>query len=598
MGGELDKSRTADNQSHSSYLDGAIDAVWRRDPNATGPQAQDYLKDLIKTVPLFMGGKVALAGAAALNAVDQMHPGDSAGTQLLDGAMGATKGAAEKMIFDKIGAANVNFVVKGVGMGMTARTLEVGLNRQTYMENGEFSPWQGLKQTAWTTVGPKNLAADMIIGGMGAGALKGLNAAGFGHLNESRLVGNVLTGTVFGGSSGMYQEIQRQTAQGQLDPLAIAKQTFIHGGIGGLGAAPGGLQGALRYRVENFGPVPLEQSQANRSRLVDPVEKLAPAPRRVDPSAQYESKMEFYTKGIANVDVPVREYSVTGHSTKIQVPVEYDNALPKIREMRDTAAQPLFGDKLNLAQTMRVASARLQLDSDPMRARYLPEDLVRGLDMAPNSKLINDLMAMADKPPYEVRIKGYKESNGAIAEMLKGGRLLFYKPPESWHPDNTMLHEWSHIQHGDNKPAFAAFHAALKLEQYGYDYRDYAKFNVNENWAVNSEPLLGASDKEFRTFVDAAPVRAAVMGRALQESLSAVPANQRTPHQNVLAERAKYIETNVVPEAHRALMKMGGGSAESGQAADIVTDFLNGKIDTARAEQILNMPWEYDYYRE
>jgi hypothetical protein len=596
MGSEIDKSQSSEKTQHSSYLDGAIDAVWRRDPNATGPQAQDYLKDLIKTVPLFMGGRVALAGAAALNAFDQMHPGDSAGTQLLDGAMGATKGTAEKMLFDKIGGLNTNFVVKGVAMGMTARTLEVGLNRQSYLDNGEFSLGHGLKQTVWTSVGPRNLAGDMIIGGMGAGALKGLGSAGLGHLNESRLMGNILTGTVFGGSSGAYQEIQRQTASGQFDPLSLAKETLIHGGIGGLGAAPGGLQGALRYNPENFGPVPLEQSQANRARLVDPVEKMAPVPRQVDPTAKYESKYDFFTKGIHQVDVPVREYSITGHSTKIQIPLEYDNALPKIRQVRDTAAQPMFGESFNLAQTLRVGGARLRLDMDPMRARYLPEDLVRGIDMAPNSKLINDLMAMPDKPPYDVRIKGYKESNGAIAEMLSGGRLLFYKPPEGWHPDNTMLHEWSHIQHGDNKPAFAAFHAALKLEQYGYDYRGYAKYNVNENWAVNSEPLLGASDKEFRTFVDNAPVRAAVMGRALQEALSAVPAEQRTPHQNVLAERAKYIEANVVPAAQKALMQARG--PENNQAADIVMDYLNGKIDTAKADQILQMPWEYDYYRE
>lgn len=589
MGQEIDRSQNSDNKQHGSYLDGAIDAVWRRDPNATGPQGQDYLKELIKTVPLFMGGRVALAGAAALNAFDQAKPEDSAGTQLLDGALGATKGAAMKLMFDKIGGANVNFVAKGVGMGLTARTLEVGLNRNSYLENGEFSFTHGLKETGWSMISPKQLGADMVIGSLGYGALRNM-----GHLPESRLMGTVMTGTVFGASSGAFHELNRQTAQGKFDFLALGKETLIHGGIGGLGAAPGGFQAALKYRPENFGPIPPELSRANRERLYDPVDTTALARVAKQPGAKYSSMGDFYMNGLHDVNVPVREYSISGHSTKLQIPTAFDNALPGIRANRELAAQPMFGEKFNLAQTLRVAGARLQLDASPLRGRYLPEDLVTGLDMTPNSALIKQLMAAENAPTTDVRIKQHG-GEPAIAEKFNGDRLVFYRPPENWHPDNTFVHEWSHIQHDGNKPAFAAFHAALKLEQYGYDYRGYAKYNVNENWAVNSEPLLGASQKEFQTLVDRAPVRAAVMGKALTEALSAVPAEQWTAHQKLLADRAKYIEEQVVPRAKQDLARANGADA---RVADIVREYLDGKMNTTRADEVLGMKWEYDYYRE
>lgn len=601
MGSESDRQGAADKQQHASYLDSAIDSVWRRDPNATTPQPQDYLKDLIKTVPLFMGGRVALMGASALGALDQARPGDSAGTQAVDGFLGAVKGAATKRAFDGLGAMPTNFVVKGVAMGMTARTLDVGFTRQTYFDNnGDFSIGHGVWNVAGTAFGPKALAGDMVTAGMGLGAMRGLEKLGVGRLQESRLFSNVANGTIFGGSTGMYQEFQRQTAEGKFDPLGIAKETFIHAGVGGLGAAPGGFQAALKYRVSDFGPVPLEQSQANLARMRDPIETTGKAPEQVDPNRRWESQAQFFNEGLRMGDQSVRQYSIDGHTTKLQIPIAYDNALPGIRQMRATASEPLFADNvLNLAHTLRVAGARIQNDFSPLRGRYLPEDLIRGLDQTPDSSLINSIMASPNEPPYSYRVGRFRQRNDAIAEMFQDNRFLFFRPPEGWHPDNTFLHEWSHIQQRDNKSAFAAYHAALKLEEYGWDNHDYAKKNVFENWSVNSEPLLGADPVAFKRLVDMAPLRSVVLGRALEESLSVVPPERRPVNYDMLMQRVEYIKENALPNARR-MMNAGGSRGATGDhlnAMTVMEEFLAGKIDGKRADDILKMDWQYDYYR-
>jgi hypothetical protein len=594
-----DAAAEASGRDKHSYLDAAIDAVWARDAAAVGPQPQDYLKDFTKTVPLFMGGRYAMASAAVLYAMDQMNPNDSAGTQVVDGVMGGAKGAITKAAFDKVGAWETNFALKGLGLGMTARTLEVGLTRQTYMNNGEVDLFQGLKTTAGTAFSPKHLAADVAVTGMGFAALRGFQNTRFSSFAESRFGGTVLSGTAFGGSSGAFHELQRQSAIGDYDAGTLLKQTFLHAALGTAAAVPGGVQASVRFNPRDFGPVPMEQTKANFDRLHSPVEKLAPFREANGAKSNYSSMLDYMQNGMHTVNRPVIEYSVTGHTTKLQIPVEFDKALVNLRALREQASQPMF-DKgwYRLDHIASVAGARMRLDMNSHVGRFLPEDLVTGMDLSPNSRMINEMMAMPGAAPYGARIRGYKQSNDAVAEMLHGGRLIFYKPPRGWDPTPTALHEWAHIQHYSQPVEYAAFHAATKIEEYGWVHHDYAKTKVQENWAVHSEPLLGVSDKQFRAFADNAPTRAAVMGRALNEILNTVPVEARGPNFEQLKSRVEYIrqhsEPTALDNARKAAEQPPGDIRTSG---NIMLEYLQGKITPERAQEILKMDWNYDYFR-
>lgn len=592
----------ATSERQPSHLDNAIGSVWAREAAApnSAPAPQDYLKDLIKTVPLFMSGRGALASAAVLHALDAAKPSDDAGTQVADGLFGAAKGAAMKATFDKIGGMNTNFAIKGLGMGMTARTLDVGLTRGTYYQDGQFSFMDGIKKTASTTFAKDNLIADAAITGLGFGGLKALNASRFGHITESRFFGTVLPGTVFGASSGAYQEVQRQSRAGTFDPLALAKETFLNAGLGGVAAVPGGFQAAVRYNPRDYGPVSMAESKANFERLHSPVEKNVPITERSGAKWIYKSAQEFWDIGLHKPLRPVREYSISGHETKLHVPIEFDNALGRLRTTRDIASQPMF-DKgwWRLDHSAKVAGARLRLDTNSHNGRFLPEDLITGLDRSPDRTMINDILYRPDVSPYSYRVGRFREVNQAVAEMLAGGKMVFYKPPKGWNPTSTLQHEWAHIQQDRNPTAYAAFHAALKLEEYGWDHHGYAKTNVAENWAVNSEVLLGTNQARFNTMAEQAPIRTAVFGRALKEILDAVPPDARGPNYGDLQARVNHIRQNVEPRAVQQLNeRTGNGDPTIQNSAKIMKDFLSGKITPERAQKILGQEWKYDYFRE
>lgn len=567
------QSSTKETAEKPSYLDAAIGEAW--------------LKQVVKTVPLFMGGRVATIGAAALGALDQMKPEDDAGTQFVDGVLGGTKGALTQKSFEAIGRLNTNFVIKGAAMGMTARTLDIGLNRETFDRDGRFALGQGLSKTFAESFSGKQIGADFAVAGLGYLGLRAVNGAGMSRLAESRLFGNIFAGTVFGASSGSYQELSRQTQAGIFDPLRIGKESLIHGGLGAIAAAPGGLQGAMRYTAQDFGPYTPEQARANLARLQDPVEKLAPVKDRTNAKYSYASEAEFHNIGMGMFDRPVREYSMTGLPTKLQIPIEYDNQLPTLRRLRETASQS-FGPQSALA--------RIRLDVAGMRGHYLPEDLVPALDRMPDNRMVKQIQVFGTDSPYQMRVGRFERNVEALAEMLDGGRLMFWRAPERFDPFDTVQHEWSHVQQDGNPAAWAAYHGALKVEEYGWDHHDYAKRNVRENWAVNSEPLLAIDRAKFERLVEMAPVRATVLGRALEETLANVPRESRAANYDELVRRTQYIREHAEPRARDILLKV-NATGQVSYASDVVREFLDGKMTKERAQKALAHPWEYDWYR-
>src|SRR5215813_623234 len=112
-----------------------------------------YAGGFLKTGALFLRGRLGLAGTIGVYALDQMNPRDSLKTQLTDMTLGMAKGGLMKGAFHLVGQKDVPVALKGVGLGITSRVLDLGLTRSTYMSpNGEFSLGTGLSNTVFASL--------------------------------------------------------------------------------------------------------------------------------------------------------------------------------------------------------------------------------------------------------------------------------------------------------------------------------------------------------------------------------------------------------------------------------------------------------------
>ncbi len=236
----------------------AIQTLIKSDREAAHLQTEvvHYGSQGLKTVGLFMRGRVGLAGTVGLYALDQIRPGDSFKDQLADATLGAAKGGLMKGAFHFMGDKPVGIAAKGVGLGVSSRVLELGLTRQTYLDkSGEFSLGKGLSETVLGTFNKTALAADVVIFGAAHGLLRGANSASLGRIDKSPMLTTMFTGTTFGMSSGATSEIMRQNAAGeQFDLGKVVKRSLIQGAIDTLAAAPGGVQADphVQGRIRSF----------------------------------------------------------------------------------------------------------------------------------------------------------------------------------------------------------------------------------------------------------------------------------------------------------------------------------------------------------
>src|SRR5581483_7377150 len=105
-----------------------------------------YACGFLKTVPLFLQGKLGLYGTIAAYALDQARPSESTGNKLIDLALGGTKGGLMRGAFSILGSRELSIVGKGVALGASSRLIDVALTRQTYVDlsTGKFSLDTGL----------------------------------------------------------------------------------------------------------------------------------------------------------------------------------------------------------------------------------------------------------------------------------------------------------------------------------------------------------------------------------------------------------------------------------------------------------------------
>lgn len=564
--------------SSESYLDHVVDLVWKKPEHSDGSaSAHDYAKGFLKTAALFMSNRVGMAGTVALYALDQAHPSESIGAQATEMSLGAIQGFATRKTFDWFGDQTMNFAVKGVGLGLTSRIIDTGLDAHTYVDKntGAVSLGGGLSQTWHQTFNLGTMTSDAAVFTLAGLGMKGLNNVGAGYLQESRLVNNMLTGATFGMSSGATSEFNRQRQLGQgYDFGKIVERGVIQGALDSAAAAPGGLSAAMKAPDATSAQI----SQQYRERVKDyTVEaRLMEQSLPLQKGTKFENWPDYMARGVKNVETPVRVYELDGHTGKLIVPEDYASRLDRVRELRDTATRPL-----EMANSFSILSARLKLDLNPYGKNALPEDFVKAFDETPDRRLFKDVTLLPEYPHKNYYKSRGRTDNDTRAEVDPNtGNMWFFGPRSSPEFFTNMSHEWAHLAEKTDTKARQAFEDAVKFESEendGYYHNSYGGVNSHENWAVHLGEVIAHGDqRSFDRFIGLAPIRSAVFGRALASILADVPPELRSVNQDMLQSRVEQIEQKAVPNAMNWLEKFSESrNPDTREPAKNLLEFLN-----------------------
>ncbi|HEY9777922.1 MAG TPA: hypothetical protein V6C81_29440 [Planktothrix sp.] len=260
-----------DHQSERGLIEEGIHGISSlflgQEKTGAKPSVRDEVEhcsaELIKAVPLFMvGDGRAYVASALLFGADQVHAGCSLKTGLTDFALGASKGALTKGVFEMVGAnETLNWAERGVAMGVSSRALDVGLTRSTYLDkNGQLDLSGGTSNVFRSAFNYQSLAIDSITFGVAHYGFAKLNQVAGETFLGSKLGQNMTSGAFFGFTSGGLAEAQRERDTGErLDLGKILLRGGIESGIMSLASVPGGMQ-----RASTLGMAPEESRSSFR----------------------------------------------------------------------------------------------------------------------------------------------------------------------------------------------------------------------------------------------------------------------------------------------------------------------------------------------
>ena len=196
----------------------------------------------LKTALLFSGGKVGLAGLAAVAGADEAKPGDPFPEQATDAVLGAAKGLATRFAYNQISELPCNPVIKGWTLGMTDRLLDVGLTRTTYLNaNGDVDLKAGGLKTLNSVFGPQALVVDVGTGLASSAVLMPINAYTGGKFFESPVGTKLIIAGVSGLTEGSLTELNKQQDNPKQPPIDwkdVAKKGLESGAISTISALP------------------------------------------------------------------------------------------------------------------------------------------------------------------------------------------------------------------------------------------------------------------------------------------------------------------------------------------------------------------------
>lgn len=292
----------------------------------------------------------------------------------------------------------------------------------------------------------------------------------------------------------------------------------------------------------------------------------------------YSSYSDYRTRAVKKSPQPVRLYRASGHRTELMVPEEYAKLLDAIRLFRITGAK----------------TEALKQKNDGFCESALPEDFVARLDELPNSTLVKRINIFDQNDPNTEWLRQEKNdptwSTAASAEP--GGITNFYK--QSRYGDSlreNMAHEWAHLLHNNLPEALAAYTAAVKLENglspKEFNARTYALTNEKENWAVHlGEELMAYEAGRFLRTASYAPIRTAVLARALKWSLNDAPQSEVCRYRVQLENRVKFVEEHVNSSVANDLENQLKKAAEPGIEQLELLSYLGCRLDVGLLKRL------------
>ncbi|HEY9716284.1 MAG TPA: hypothetical protein V6C69_02355 [Trichormus sp.] len=302
----------------NAALHQCVSTVWRTPHSTARDETEKYLSEMVTAIPLFVGGRRGYVASAILFGLNEAKAGDSAANQLSDLGFGCLKGTATKYAFEKIGARkDFNFALKGMSMGASSRALDVGLTRQTWLdEKGSFQPLSGAKTTIISAAHPASLATDVLTFGIAHGGIKGANWIAKGAIEASPRLTNALTGTAFGFTSGSLGELQRQMNDPAetFDPLKILAR-------GGASAATMTLSASAGYQLTTAARrQPVVQPQTEPLRMPSfarsVLERISPVRSLINENSLGSESIAGMQNSVDAVDGRSQSTQVSGDRTR------------------------------------------------------------------------------------------------------------------------------------------------------------------------------------------------------------------------------------------------------------------------------------------
>lgn len=271
-------------QKHSLLQSGIekVASLATSDPSVQR-EISHYAAAGLKTGALFFGGKVGMAATVGLYGADEIDPRTGPGTMAIDGTIGMAKGAATKVLFNRIGESSLDPSVKALSLGVGSRLTETLMSRGSYFDaQGRFHPGSGLANSLSTSFDKHALGTDLVTFGLSYGAFKGVDALSGRALANSKLASTAFLGGSFGLISGANEEARNQIQTGHIDPAKIAWRGLAMGAVDAIAAIPGGLQGAAAVPKEQVPKEQVPKEQVPKDRAPQAVAKLELTQTQID----------------------------------------------------------------------------------------------------------------------------------------------------------------------------------------------------------------------------------------------------------------------------------------------------------------------------
>lgn len=259
-----------------SYLDTAVhplaEAVTSTDSAAD--EMSGYMRGFLKTVPIFMKGKLALPALAITYMSDEAKMGDTAQHQVMDAGLGLGKGAVLKTTLSAFHGHGMTPATTGMGLGIVNRGSDALLTRNNYYDaKGEFSISQGLSRTISVTANPAALAIDAVAFGVNDAVFAKMFNSSRGLVSYKPSTLYTMSAGTMGVTSGFGRELDRQIREdGTLDFTQLARKSFLQGVFDAAGGRVGAWQTTRGTKLQPDAPGAMEKARSTpfqRGEIVD-----------------------------------------------------------------------------------------------------------------------------------------------------------------------------------------------------------------------------------------------------------------------------------------------------------------------------------------